>query len=309
MSTATTKSPKSRARIPEWLRFRIPDGAAYRATNKEIRAAGVATVCEEARCPNVHDCWSRHTATVMILGDTCTRGCRFCSVATSANPAPPDPGEPARVAALAATLGWRYVVLTSVDRDDLPDAGAAHYAMTVRALRQTIPNAHVEVLVPDFGGVNEHLDLVLAAEPHVMGHNLETVRRVSPLVRDRRASYEGSLQVLAHAAAFNPRPLSKSALMLGLGETRDELHQTLIDLREADVDVVALGQYLQPDRRSIPVDRYLPPEEFDDIAKEARALGFKEVSAGPLVRSSYHSEEFIRHLLPLPSSGTGTASP
>lgn len=292
-STSSTE----RTRLPEWLRFRIPDGKAYRATTEEIRAAGVATVCEEARCPNVHDCWSRHTATVMILGDTCTRACRFCSVATAKSPAPPDPAEPARVAALAARLGWRYVVLTSVDRDDLPDAGAAHYAETVRALRELGPELRVEVLIPDFGGKAANLERVLTEGPQVLGHNLETVRRVSPLVRDRRASYDRSLEVLERAAAFTPRPLVKSALLVGLGETREELHEALVDLRAVGTDIVAMGQYLQPDKRSIPVGRYVPPEEFKEIKTEAQALGFKEVSAGPLVRSSYHAEDFVGRLL------------
>ena len=293
----TTTTRKPRQRIPEWLRFRIPDGAEVRATTEEIRAAGVATVCEEARCPNVHECWSRRTATVMILGDTCTRGCRFCSVATKARPAPPDPEEPARVAALASRLGWRYVVLTSVDRDDLPDAGAGHYAETVEALKATSPDVRVEVLIPDLDGDGQALDRVLAAGAHVLGHNLETVRRVTPLVRDPRASYDTSLGVLARAAAHQPRPLVKSALLLGLGETRAELHEALVDLRAVGTDIVALGQYLQPDKRSIPVDRYVPPVEFEEIATEARALDFKEVSAGPLVRSSYHAEDFVRRLL------------
>jgi len=278
-----------RQRIPPWLRFTVPSGPAFRATAAEVRRAGVATVCEEARCPNQADCWGRRTATVMILGDTCTRGCRFCSVKTARCPAPPDPDEPARVAELARSLAWRYVVLTSVDRDDLPDAGAAHYATTVRSVRQALPDAQIEVLVPDFGGDPERIDRVLAAGPDVFGHNLETVRRLTPLVRDPRASYETSLAVLGRAHAHRPRPAVKSALLLGLGETRAEISEALADLRAVGCERVAIGQYLQPGKAQVPVLRYVPPEEFDGIAAEARALGFTSVASAPLVRSSYHA--------------------
>jgi len=281
--------PAPRLRQPPWLRYTVPVGPAFRATSAELRRAGVATVCEEARCPNVADCWGRRTATVMLLGDTCTRGCRFCSVKTARSPAPPDPDEPARVADLAARLGWRYVVLTSVDRDDLPDAGAAHYAETVARVRASLLDAQVEVLVPDFGGDPRRLRRVLAAGPHVLGHNLETVRRLTPLVRDPRASYEVSLGVLAEAARFEPAVVVKSALLLGLGETRAEVSEALRDLRGVGCTSLAVGQYLQPGRAQVPVARYVPPDEFDAVADEARALGFTAVAAGPRVRSSYHA--------------------
>ncbi len=285
--------PAPRLRQPPWLRFTVPTGPAFRATAAELRRAGVATVCDEARCPNVADCWGRHTATVMLLGDTCTRGCRFCSVKTSRSPAAPDPAEPARVTDLAVRLGWRYVVLTSVDRDDLPDGGAAHYAETVRQLRRALPDATVEVLIPDFGGRPEPLAAVLEAGPHVLGHNLETVRRLTPLVRDPRASYDTSLGVLARAALASPRPVVKSALLLGLGETRAEVTAALVDLRRVGCDSLAVGQYLQPGRAQVPVERYVPPAEFDDLAAEARALGFTRIAAGPRVRSSYHAADDV----------------
>ena len=279
-----------RLRLPPWLRFTVPTGPAYRATSAELRRAGVATVCEEARCPNVADCWSRRAATVMILGDTCTRGCRFCSVKTARAPAPPDPAEPARVAELAVRLQWRHVVLTSVDRDDLPDAGAAHYAETVRRVRQALPLATVEVLIPDFGGAPERVQQVLQAGPHVLGHNLETVRRLTPHVRDARASYDRSLGVLALAHGFAPRPVVKSALLLGLGETRDEVSEALRDLRAAGCEALAVGQYLQPGRDQLAVARYVLPDEFDAIGAEARDLGFTSVASAPRVRSSYHAD-------------------
>jgi lipoyl synthase len=294
-----------RRRIPPWLRVAVPIGHAYHDTAAELRRAGVATVCEEARCPNVGDCWSRHTATVMLMGEICTRGCRFCSVKTSARPPALDPNEPARVAALARRLGWRYVVLTSVDRDDLPDGGAAHYAEAVRRLREELPAAHVEVLIPDFGGSHASLALVLDAGAHVLGHNLETVRRLTPVIRDARASYERSLELLRRAGGHRPRPLVKSSLMAGLGEARAELSEAMRDLRAAGVDILALGQYLQPGKRQASVARYLPPDEFDVLAAEARELGFEEVTAGPLVRSSYHSEEFASRLIKETRAATG----
>ncbi len=283
--------PAPRLRQPPWLRFTIPSGPSFRATAAEVRRAGVATVCQEARCPNVADCWGRRTATVMLLGDTCTRGCRFCSVKTARTPAPPDPDEPARVAELAARLGWRYVVLTSVDRDDLPDAGAAHYAETVRRVREALPDAQVEVLIPDFGGDPTRLARVLQAGPHVLGHNLETVRRLTPLVRDPRASYDTSLAVLAEANRFRTRPVVKSSLLLGLGETRDEVSEALRDLRAVGCESLAVGQYLQPGKAQVPVARYVTPDEFAALADEARALGFSRVASAPLVRSSYHAAD------------------
>ena len=302
--TPSLQGGAPRRRLPPWLRVEIPTGHAYHDTAAELRRAGVATVCEEARCPNVGDCWSRHTATVMLMGEVCTRGCRFCSVKTGARPPALDPDEPARVAALARRLGWRYVVLTSVDRDDLPDGGAAHYAEAVRRLRQEVPGAQVEVLIPDFGGAHASLILVLDAGAHVLGHNLETVRRLTPSVRDARASYERSLDLLRRADAHRPRPLVKSSLLAGLGETRSELSEAMQDLRAAGVDILALGQYLQPGRRQVPVARYLPPEEFTEIEALARALGFLEVTAGPLVRSSYHSEDFASRLIDEAASPT-----
>ena len=254
-----------------------------------LRANALNTVCEEARCPNLGECFSRGTATFMLLGDRCTRRCSYCSVET-AKPLPPDPAEPERVAEAAARLGLRYVVLTSVNRDDLADGGASHFAATVAAVRRTLPRAGVEVLTPDFKGDRRALAAVLEAGPTVFNHNIETVPRLFGRVRPQ-GRYRLSLEVLAAARELRPELPTKSGLMVGLGEQDAEILAVLRDLRAHGVEIVTLGQYMRPTRRHEPVDRYLPPAAFDALAAEARALGFPTVYAGVFVRSSYHALE------------------
>lgn len=252
-----------------------------------IRKYGLHTVCEESLCPNLPDCWGSGTATFLILGDVCTRGCRFCYVKRG-QPPPPDPGEPERVARAASELGLDYVVITSVTRDDLPDGGAGHYAMTVKAVK-TLSNALVEVLTPDFRGVLEHVDTVARARPDVYAHNIETVERLTPLVRDPRAGYRQSLRVLERAKEHGL--VTKSSILLGLGEERDEVIESLRDLRGVGVDIVVLGQYFRPSPRQLPVVRYYRMNEFRELKRRAYELGFKYVLAHPLARTSYKAKE------------------
>ncbi len=279
------------SRLPRWFRVVLPAGEAAAAMNRRLRRLRLHTVCEEARCPNQGECFGRGTATFLILGDTCTRACRFCAVRTGNPRGALDPDEPARVAEAVRDAGLRYVVVTSVDRDDLPDGGAGQYAATVDAIRRATPETRVEVLIPDY--LDERLRTVVAARPDVLGHNLEVVRRLTPLVRDRRASYDRSLAVLRQARALAPDLLTKSSLMLGLGETEDEVLESLRDLAETGVRAVTLGQYLQPTRRHRPVVRYWSPDEFDRLARAARDLGFAFVASGPRVRSSYRADEIV----------------
>jgi lipoic acid synthetase len=301
-------------RKPDWLRTAVPAGATFEATNERLRSYGINTVCSSARCPNLAECWGRGTTTFMILGDTCTRHCRFCAVKTGNPHGATDDTEPGRVARAVTELGLSYVVLTSVDRDDLPDLGAAIFARTVGEVRRQkpegrmqsgqsgrsgqssianrqSPSALVEVLTPDFGGREELIGQVVSARPDVFGHNIETVERLSPGVRDPRADYRRSLDVLATVKRLAPKMTTKSGLMVGLGETDGELRQALRDLRSAACDIVTVGQYLQPARRCLPVERYVTPDEFIALEKEALAMGFKGALCGPLVRSSFHAEE------------------
>jgi lipoic acid synthetase len=275
---------------PSWLKVKLPGAGRYYEVRRRLAGLRVHTVCEEARCPNAAECWGSGTATFMILGDRCTRACRFCAVA-SGQPGPLEPDEPRRVAEAAAALGLSYVVLTSVDRDDLPDGGAGHFARTVEAILAQIPRAIVEVLTPDFLGDPEALATVAGSGAQVLGHNLETVRALTSQVRDRRCIFDRSLEVLARYRELAPRLLTKSALLLGLGETTAQVGETLRELRAVGVDWVAMGQYLQPTRRHLPVHRYVEPAEFAELAQLARELGFAEVTAGPLVRSSYRAAE------------------
>ncbi|MFH1984575.1 MAG: lipoyl synthase [Pseudomonadota bacterium] len=276
---------------PAWLKRRLPTGKDYEAVRDMIRKGDLHTVCQEAKCPNQWECFSQHTATFLILGSRCTRDCRFCAVAHG--PAgPPDAGEPARVADAAARMNLKYVVVTSVTRDDLPDGGAAHYARTIRALRERIAGVHVEVLIPDFQGDGDALNTVMAAGPDVLNHNLETVSRLYPRVRPQ-AVYERSLKLLSRARDRNPGIATKSGIMLGLGETDDEIMATLKDLRVAHCRMLTLGQYLQPSTAHLPVERYVPPEEFETLKTSALAMGFAQVAAGPFVRSSYHAGELF----------------
>jgi lipoic acid synthetase len=274
-------------RHPAWLTVRLPAGDGYFTTRSVVRAHGLHTVCEEARCPNIGECWGNRTATFMLMGDRCTRNCAFCAVAHG-RPALLDPGEPARVAEAARALGLRHIVVTSVNRDDLSDGGAGHFAATARALRDTVSGCRVEVLVPDFQGDARAVDAVVAAPIDIFNHNTETVPR---LYRQARAGarYERSLGVLERARASRPDLLTKTGLMLGLGEHRDEVETVFGDLRRVGCDIVTLGQYLQPTPAHLPVARYVHPEEFHALRETAYGYGFRHVEAGPLVRSSYHA--------------------
>lgn len=280
------------SRHPEWIRVRAPNPSeadGIREMRSLLQRHRLTTVCQGAICPNAVECWGARTATFMLLGDLCTRACRFCGVTTG------DPGgivdwdEPDRLAAAVAELGLRYVVLTSVDRDDLPDGGADLFAASVDRLKAEVNGIRVEVLIPDFQGDRSALDRLLATGADVFGHNAETVRRLTPGLRDRHAGYEQSLAVLAYLSERAENGKVKSGLMLGLGETRSEITETLTDLRDVGVDIVTIGQYLRPSRRTVPIERNVPPAEFDEIAAEAEAMAFGAVVAGPLVRSSYHA--------------------
>ena len=295
MIAPTTKTGPGRpkARKPSWLKVRAPGGESYARIKRLLRERNLFTVCEEARCPNVGECWDGGTATMMLLGSVCTRGCRFCAV-SSGNPAGwVDRDEPRKVAEVVAALGLRYLVLTSVDRDDLADGGAAHFAETVRRIKELDPEILVEVLVSDFQGDRDAVATVLGANPDVFAHNVEVVRRLTPTIRDARCSFDTSLAVLRAARELRPDVKTKSSVMLGLGETADEVREAMVELRAAGVDVVTLGQYLQPTVKHAPVVEYVSPERFDALAADARGMGFLYVAAGPLVRSSYRAAELF----------------
>jgi lipoic acid synthetase len=277
-------------RLPEWLRARHRHFDAVHQLKTNLRRLHLHTVCESARCPNMHECFERGTATFMILGNLCTRGCGFCSVPKSSHPGALDPDEPANVARMAAAMKLRHVVITSVNRDDLADGGSQHFSMTVRAVSAALPEARVEVLTPDFQGDLEAVARVLEAGPHVFNHNMETVPRLYRRVRPQ-ADYRQSLRVLEFARRHRPDVLTKSGSMLGLGETPDEVHQLMRDLRDSDVDILTLGQYLQPTRRNLPVSEFIPPAQFDAYRDLGLSLGFKMVFSGPLVRSSYMADK------------------
>jgi len=298
-------------RHPEWIKARIPSGETYQDLRRLLHGLKLNTVCEEAHCPNMGECWDERTATVMILGDTCTRACGFCAIKTG-KPLVHDLDEPRRVAEAIRGLGLDHVVITSVARDDLDDGGAGIFADTIRRLRVACPDMGVEVLIPDFNGEEEPLRTVMAAGPDILNHNVETVARLQKPVR-KRARYDRSLGVLlrakAYAAEFAAAPLrslataestersiavhTKSSIMVGLGETRPELHQAFLDLRAVDCDILTLGQYLRPSAEHLPVERYYHPDEFAEMREEALALGFKHVESGPLVRSSYHARDQV----------------
>ena len=282
----------ARQRIPDWIRVRPPGGENYVHIKQTLRGMNLHTVCEEAHCPNLSECWGSGTATFMLMGDTCTRGCRFCAV-TTGRPGALDPYEPLKISRAIAELKLKYTVITSVDRDDLPDGGAAHFAQTIRTAKQLHAEGLIEVLIPDFQGDEAALQAIIDARPDVIAHNIETVRRLSPSVRDKRADYDQSLRVLRRAKELNPKQFTKSSIMLGLGETDEELGQAFRDLREAGVDVLTLGQYLRPSSWHLPVVAYVPPARFDALKKEAETHGFLYVASGPLVRSSYKAAEFF----------------
>lgn len=282
---------------PRWLKASPADSENYHKLRSTVRELGLATVCEEARCPNIGDCWGggegqTATATIMIMGDTCTRGCRFCSVKTSRAPPPLDPQEPEKVSSAIAKWGLDYVVLTSVDRDDLPDQGSDHFRQVVQKLKEKKPDLLVEALSPDFQGNEELISAVATSGLDVFAHNMETVERLTPKVRDHRANYQQSLAVLKYAKSVG-NCLTKTSLMLGLGETDQEILRTLHDLRAVDVDVVTFGQYLQPTKHHLAVKEYITPEKFEEWQTTAEGLGFKYVASGPLVRSSYKAGEFF----------------
>ena len=283
-----------RPRRPEWMKVRAPskDGS-YFDVQKLVHGLSLHTICEEARCPNISECWGRGTATFQILGDTCTRACRYCYVNSGTPESPPDPLEPLRLAPAAAQLKRKHVVVTSVDRDDVADRGAGHYAATIRALKAKLPEASVEVLTPDFLGVEEEaLRVVLAERPEVFNHNIETVRRLHARMRGAKASYDGALWLLRRAKEIADYPvLTKSGIIVGLGESNDEVVDTMGDLRANGVDVVTIGQYLQPSAKHATIDRWVHPDEFRWFRERGEAMGFGSVFSGPLVRSSYRADE------------------
>jgi lipoyl synthase len=283
-----------RPRRPEWMKVRAPSAdSRYFEVRELLHGQRLHTICEEARCPNIGECWGRGTATFQILGDTCTRACRYCYVHSGKPGAPPDPLEPLRLAQAAAQMGLKHVVVTSVDRDDVPDRGAGHYAATIRALKKKLPEASVEVLTPDFLGVEEEaLATVLAARPEVFNHNIETVRRLHRRMRGAKASYDKALWLLRRAKEVAGYPvLTKSGIIVGLGETNEEVVETMTDLRAHGVDVVTIGQYLQPSSRHAAIDRWVHPDEFRWFREQGEAMGFGSVFSGPLVRSSYRADE------------------
>ena len=276
------------------MKVRAPSAdSRYFEVRELIHGQHLHTICEEARCPNIAECWGRGTATFQILGDTCTRACRYCYVHSGRPEHPPDPLEPLRLANTAAQMGLKHVVVTSVDRDDLPDKGAGHYAATIRALKHKLPDASVEVLTPDFlGHEDEALRVVLGERPEVFNHNIETVRRLHRNMRGAKASYDKALWLLARSKEVADYPvLTKSGIIVGLGETNDEVVETLRDLREHEVDVVTIGQYLQPSSKHAKIDRWVHPDEFRWFREQGEALGFGSVFSGPLVRSSYRADE------------------
>ena len=296
------------ARKPEWLKVRIPGGERYKWIKQQSSGHELATVCEEARCPNIGECWSCGTATFMVLGSVCTRGCRFCAVSTGKDGLPVDPEEPAKLGRTIAAMDLDYIVLTSVDRDDLPDEGASHFAACVRAVRQASPKARIEILHPDFSGRPELVDLVARSGADVLGHNMEVVRRLTPAFRDPRCDYDRSLAVLARVKETVPGALTKSSVMVGVGETEDEVVRCMRDLRGVGVDLLTVGQYLRPSRKHAPVEAWIEPAQFTRYERIGLELGFAYVASGPLVRSSYKAGEFfIQALLDQRDGGADTA--
>jgi len=277
---------------PPWLKVRFPGGARFNWIKEQSHEQRLATVCEEAHCPNIGECWNSGTATFMVMGDTCTRGCRFCAVTTAKRPGALDMEEPRNLAETIRKLNLSYVVLTTVDRDDLEDQGAGHIARCIRATQRANPDLLIEILMPDFQGETALVQQVVDSGADVLAHNVETVERLTEKVRDPRAGYRQSLNVLGYLKSNAPERHTKSSLMLGLGETRDEILRAMQDMRDVGVDFLTLGQYLQPTRKHLKVERFLPPEEFEQLRQAGEVLGFDYVAAGPLVRSSYKAAEF-----------------
>jgi len=288
-------SARAQARKPEWLKVRVPTGENYFELKQLMRGLGLHTVCESARCPNVGECWAHRTATFMILGELCTRRCGFCAVPKGLPQGEVDWEEPDRAAEAASKMGLKYVVVTSVDRDDLKDGGATIFARTIEALRRRLVDCQVEVLIPDFRGSDEALEIVLRARPDVLNHNLETVPRLYPVAR-RGSRYERSLRLLSRSRQIAPSVPTKSGLMVGLGETFVEMLAVLKDLGDVGADIVTIGQYLRPSGEQLPVARFYSPQEFSTLQQEGRRLGIRHVESGPLVRSSYHAHEQTQQL-------------
>ena len=282
-------------RKPDWLKIKIPSGEDYLRVKKTLRTYNLNTVCEESSCPNVSKCWESGTATIMIMGNMCTRVCRFCDV-SSGRPAPLDPDEPKRVAEAIKQWNLRYIVITSVCRDDLKDGGAAHFAKTIKSVKLACPNTIVEPLIPDFNYDSNSIKKIIESEPEVVSHNVETVRRLSSKVRDSRATYDQSLSVLKKIKEINPKIYTKSSFMVGHGETKEEVIQTASDLKSANVDVITAGQYLQPSLNHLPVVEYVHPEKFASYQKIFEEMGFLHVVVGPFVRSSFQAADFIEKI-------------
>lgn len=302
--------PRDTDRKPPWLRARVAGGERYQQVKRNVDQHRLSTVCEEAHCPNIGECWSNGTATIMLMGSVCTRACRFCAVDTGNPRGWLDPDEPANTAESVELMGLRYVVLTSVDRDDLEDGGASHYADCIRAIKQRTPGTAVEALTPDFRGDPAAVETVIDAGLEVFAQNVETVQRLTHEVRDPRAGYEQTLEVLAHAKRYRPDVLTKTSLILGLGETDDEIAGTMDDLRAIGCDILTLGQYLRPTRNHLPIDRWVTPKEFETYRQWGLDKGFLEVASGPMVRSSYRADRILeKNNLGLDSGDRAAALP
>ena len=288
----TTEPAKHYSKKPPWLKVPFPGGDRYSWIKSRSTKLNLSTVCEEANCPNIGECWNGGTATFMLMGDTCTRGCRFCAVKSAKYPPVLDTDEPSKLASTIKKMNLNYVVLTTVNRDDLPDQGASHISRCIKATQKTSPRLLIEMLMPDFRGEKELIQKIIDASPAVLAHNLETVRRLTPEVRDYRADYEQSLEVLRYLKTNCPKGYTKSSLMLGLGESRREILQAMEDMRDAGVDFLTIGQYLQPTRKHMKVVKFIHPKEFNELGQIGDKLGFDYVASGPLVRSSYKAAEF-----------------
>jgi len=294
VKTRRDTTPLVTGQKPKWLRAKMPAGKGYSTVHKIVKEHRLSTVCEESMCPNVGECWNAGTGTIMVMGSVCTRACRFCAVDTGNPKGWLDAEEPANTGRAVKLMGLEYVVITSVDRDDLADGGAAHYAACVREIKRQNPRTAVEALTPDFNGIMEHVEIVVESGLEVFAQNVETVKRLTRPVRDPRAGYEQTIRVLQHAKQHRADVLTKTSLMLGLGECDKEIMQTMDDLREANVDILTLGQYLRPTPNHLAVQRYVTPEEFDLYRQEGLDRGFLEVVAGPLIRSSYRAEQVLQ---------------
>lgn len=294
MQKARTQYLKTMDKKPEWFKIQLPTQEVYQKVKQIVNSKSIATVCEEARCPNIGECWSGGTATFMIMGDTCTRGCRFCHIKTALTPNPLNPYEPQELAQSIKQMNIDYAVITSVDRDDLPDQGSSHFARSVKEIRKANPGIKIEILTPDFQGQVELIDKIIQAKPDVFAHNIETVKRLQSKVRDRRANYEQSLKVLKYVKEKDPKMYTKSSIMVGVGETKEEVIEAMKDLRKIGVDMLTIGQYLRPAQRLMPVHEYIHPTTFEFYKKEGEKLGFTYVLSGPLIRSSYKAGDFFK---------------